>query len=125
MGVAFGAFGVTGLAIEGNSIFSNGGLGIDLNRDGVTPNDILPGDPDTGPNNLQNFPVLTSVSSSGGTTTINGTLNSTPNTTFRIEFFANDMLDPSGNGEGQIFLGSTSVMTDGAATHRSPRAFRR
>src|SRR2546423_10428521 len=67
VGVAF-VFATTGLAIEGNSIFSNGGLGIDLNADGVTPNDLGDGDP--GPNNLQNFPILTSVTSGGGTTTI-------------------------------------------------------
>ncbi len=45
----------TGNAILGNSIFSNGELGIDLGADGVTPNDV--GDGDSGANNLQNFPV--------------------------------------------------------------------
>jgi hypothetical protein len=44
-------------AILGNSIHSNIGLGIDFGSDGVTPNDL--GDGDTGPNKLQNFPVLT------------------------------------------------------------------
>ncbi len=39
-------------------------------------------------NNLQNFPVLTTAVSDGATTiTIDGTLNSTANSYFRIEFF--------------------------------------
>ena len=100
----------SGLSVLGNSIFANAALGIDLNNDGVTLND--PGDPDTGPNNLQNYPVLTSVSSSGGNTAIAGTLNSTANTTYRIEFFANNAVDPTGYGEGQSFAGSTNVTTD-------------
>ena len=37
------------------SIHSNGGLGIDLSANGVTPND--PGDGDAGPNDLLNFPL--------------------------------------------------------------------
>jgi len=97
-------------AIMGNSIFSNSQLGIDLGNNSLNTNDT--GDPDTGPNNLQNYPVLTSVTNGGGMTTINGKLNSTANTTFRIEFFANDTIDPTGYGEGQTFAGFTDVMTD-------------
>jgi hypothetical protein len=102
-------------ALLGNSIFSNAGLGIDLEFDGdpncgVEPNDT--GDGDTGPNNLQNYPKLTSVTNSGGMTTINGTLNSAANTMYRIEFFANDAIDPTGYGEGQVFLGFKNVTTD-------------
>jgi CSLREA domain-containing protein len=103
-----------GNAILGNSIFSNGALGIDLKLDGVTPNDNC--DADAGPNNLQNFPVLTSAAAGAVNTTISGTLNSTASTTFRIEFFSNTVCDPSGNGEGQVFLGSTSVTTNGSCT---------
>jgi titin len=99
----------TGNAIHQNSIFSNGGLGIDLGGDGVTPNDAC--DTDLGPNNFQNFPILNAVSSSGGNTTIQGTLNSTPNTTFTLEFFSNAAADPSGYGEGQTYIGSTTVTT--------------
>jgi hypothetical protein len=70
-----------------------------------------PCDSDPGPNNLQNFPVLTSGISSGFSTTIQGNLISTANTTFTIEFFANAACDPSGFGEGQAFIGSTTVTT--------------
>ncbi|MGI9106685.1 MAG: FG-GAP-like repeat-containing protein, partial [Pyrinomonadaceae bacterium] len=104
------AFGATGTRIVGNSIHDNASLGIDLGNDGVTPNDA--GDTDTGANNLQNFPVLTSALTSGGTTTVQGTLNSTPSAQFTIEFFTNAACDAAGNGEGQVFLGSTSVTTD-------------
>jgi hypothetical protein len=108
-GVAVGGTGVA--AIEGNSIYANAGLGIDLGRDGVTLN--TPGGPHTGPNHLQNFPVLKAASSSDNSATVSGTLNSTPNHTFRLEFFANASPDPSGYGQGQTFLGSAEVITDG------------
>ena len=96
--------------ISENSIFENGGLGIDLEDDGVTPNDT--GDGDTGANEHQNYPVLTSAVVSGGSVTIKGTLNSKPNTNYRIEFFSNAACDPSGFGEGQTFLSSANVTTD-------------
>jgi hypothetical protein len=108
------SFGVTGLAIEGNSISLNGGLGLDLNLDAVTPND--PCDTDTGPNNLQNYPVITSASFGSGFVMLSGTLDSVPNTMFRLEFFSNTEGDPSGFGEGQTFLGSTTVTTDGSCS---------
>jgi titin len=105
----------TGNGILGNSVFSNGALGIDLVTatagSGVTPNDL--GDGDTGGNNYQNFPVLTSVESAGGSTTIIGTFNSTPSTNgFRLEFFSNETCDPLGHGEGETYLGYTTVNTD-------------
>ena len=61
-------------AILGNSIFDNGDIGIDLGVDGVTVNDV--GDGDNGPNNLQNWPILTSASISGGFTNVEGDLDS-------------------------------------------------
>lgn len=95
--------------ILSNSIFSNSGLGIDLGTIGVTANDI--GDGDAGPNNLQNFPVLSSAAT-GSSTIIKGTLNSTANTTFTIEFFSDGVCDASGNGEGQSFIGSATTATN-------------
>ena len=52
--------------IRGNSIYANEGIfvgvttvGIDLNNDSVTPNDL--GDSDSGANDRQNFPIITSA----------------------------------------------------------------
>jgi hypothetical protein len=103
------------VAILGNSIFANEGLGIDLlgypeNAFSVTRND--PGDVDTGANNLQNYPVLGSVWFAGGNVTIEGTLNSVANTTYRVEFFASKAFDPSRFGQGEFFLGFLPVTTD-------------
>jgi len=101
----------TANAISSNAVFSNTGLGINLESDGPTPNDAC--DNDSGGNNRQNFPVITSANSSGGSTTIQGTLDSTPDTTFRIEFFSNSACDGAGLSEGQNFIGSATVTTNG------------
>ena len=69
-----------------------------------TPND--PGDADTGANNGQNFPVITSAKNSL-TTTVRGKLNSTPGKSFTVQFFSN----PSGADEGRVFIGQKSVTT--------------
>jgi parallel beta-helix repeat protein len=99
-------------AILGNSIFSNGLMGIDLGpSDGATVND--PNDPDAGANDLQNFPVLTLASATPTPdVTLEGTFNSLPDADYRIEFFANRDCDPSGCGEGERFLGFTDQHTD-------------
>jgi len=57
------AFVGTGYAdIRPTFVGYNGGLPIDLGNDGFTPND--PGDVDTGPNDLINYPLITSYSGS-------------------------------------------------------------
>ena len=99
----------TANAVSSNSIFSNTGLGINLELDGATPND--PCDNDSGGNNRQNFPVITSANSSGGSTTIQGTLDSLPDITYRIEFFSNSAC-VSGVSEGQNFIGSATATTN-------------
>ncbi len=108
--------GGTGNTVLGNSIYSNGDLGIDLNDgvdslNGVTPNDA--NDTDAGANNTQNFPVLTTASISGGDLTVDGTLDSALGVDFRIEFFSNTACDGSGNGEGRTYLGSATVQSGG------------
>jgi hypothetical protein len=103
--------GGTGNSIRGNSIFSNGRVGIDLDGGDVTPNDV--GDGDSGANNRQNFPIITSVTSDATQTTISGTLNSTANTILILDFYGNSVCDASGFGEGARRIGSTNVTTNG------------
>ncbi len=100
-----------------NSIHSNERNGISL--DGpvptgpfITPND--PGDVDSGPNDLMNFPVLTSASSIPASLSISGQISDgLPGTNFLIQLFANDICDPYGyHGEGKTFLKSINMTTD-------------
>ncbi|MFM8274801.1 MAG: hypothetical protein ACKODX_21055, partial [Gemmata sp.] len=93
-------------SVLGNSIVSNRRLGIDLGPAGVTANDNL--DADTGPNGLQNYPVISSVVGNQAF----GSLHSTPNSSFRVEFFSNTARDASGFGQGQTYLGFLNVTTD-------------
>jgi hypothetical protein len=90
----------TGLAnaVFGNAVYSNSLRGISLGYGAVPPNDA--GDGDTGPNDLQNFPVLLSVAQYPAETRISGNLQSKPVTTYRIEFFDNGACDSSGYGQG-------------------------
>ncbi|MBA3472257.1 MAG: Ig-like domain-containing protein [Rubrobacter sp.] len=100
-----------GVNLVSNSIFSNGALGIDLLNDNV-PNLNDPDDADGGPNNMQNYPVITSAATTSGQTTIKGTLNSIPNAAFTLQFFGSPTADPSGYGEGQTLVGEILVDTD-------------
>ncbi len=93
----------SGNTFRGNAIHSNGSgalnLGIDLRTNGVTLNDV--GDSDTGPNRLQNFPVVTSaVTNETDTLTLSGTLNSLPDTDFVLDFY----YTIGEGGEGATYL---------------------
>ena len=91
--------GYSGISIAGGSLVTSFTEG-----DGVTPNDVAPPpDGDVGANDLQNYPVLEAALT--GSLTVRGGLDSTPDTTFRVEFFANTAADPSGHGEGERAAG--------------------
>ena len=65
---------------------------------------------------MQNFPQITNALSSQHETVVSGTLQSTPGTGFRIEFFASAEADSSGHGEGQTYLGFVSAGADDFGT---------
>jgi hypothetical protein len=100
--------GSTGNSIRANSIFSNGGLGIDLGANGVQ---FDHGGSTVGPNNLQNYPVITAATA-GSTTTVSGSLNAVASTAYTLDFYANPDHDISYYGPGTTYLGSTTVTTD-------------
>jgi Right handed beta helix region len=87
----------TGNGIHENSIFANGGVGIDLAY---------------GANLNQATPILTSIQTAGPGAQVSGTLYSTPKTSFTIEFFANSTLAAS----GRVYLGKMKVTTNAAGT---------
>jgi hypothetical protein len=109
-----------GNQISTNSIFANGNIGIDLDtgEGPVTEND--PGDVDTGPNNLMNFPVLTSAKATPGKLIVKGTIDTQDPRQVTLEFFANSTADATGYGEGEIFLGTATPNTKGKFTATLP-----
>lgn len=106
-GVSLATSGGINNYVDPNYIHDNGGLGVDINDDGPTPNDDL--DVDIGPNDVQNYPALTSAVAEFGGLRVTGSLNSTPNLYFNMFFLVNDACDPSGYGEGQMFVDERTV----------------
>lgn len=93
--------------ILNNGIYSNKLLiGIDLADDGHTPNHAT--SPTPGPNDFQNFPVLTSFTPNAAGLSINWTLKSVPSSDFLLQFFSNQPNDP----EGKRVIGNTTTVTD-------------
>ena len=96
--VLYGA-GATNNSIRGNSVFDNYNLGIDLT--GVA-------------NNLQNAPVITNAFGYGTGTIVSGTLNSSAAGIFFIDVYRNIVPGSGGYGQGQFYVGTVSVATDGS-----------
>jgi parallel beta-helix repeat protein len=106
-----------GNEISFNAIYRNSRLGIDLSDDGVTANDA--DDSDSGPNDLQNFPVIDSAKVTSGTTlTVWGKFLGINGKNYRLEFFNNPAfigVDASGNGEGYASIHTMNVAGTGSA----------
>ena len=109
-GVRIENYWVFEMAVVGNSIHDNGGLGIDLYGAGVTPNDYR--DSDRGSNEQQNFPVLAEARQGTGSLVISGLLETAPFQRTRLDFYGSPAADPSGYGEGAWHLGTAEVRTD-------------
>ena len=102
---------LTGNGVLSNSILSNTGLGIDLSPNGVTANDE--GDVDSGPNNLQNFPVITSALIEKGDLLIQYSVDSVVGSSaypLMVQFF---IADADGQ-EGKTYLGSDTYASSTA-----------
>ena len=98
-----------GNSIRCNSIYANGGLTALADKNG-------------GGNNNQAFPavIAAAVDSSNsqldpfaGTTQIKADFTGAPNITYQLDFYDNGATsNPSGFGQGKIYLGTTTITTD-------------
>ncbi len=108
-------YSATGVAVRGNSITTNDGIDIDL-------------DSSTNANNLENSPSVTSAKLVGTgppswTIVVDGTLDSTPLTTFSIDLYTSYLSYET----GQVYLTTVEVTTDSSGnanwtTNVSPEA---
>jgi parallel beta-helix repeat protein len=120
--------GAAGNAIRGNSIRDVGGLAIDLNDDGATPNDAV--DADTGPNLLKNFATVTSIQFKNAIPPVGalnvqayvfGELTGNVANLNRVDaYFYNGSCVAGGRGQAQYYLGSYLAFT---FANGSPSAF--
>ena len=95
-----------GNSIRANSIFGNSGPGIDL----------VPVSPGQGPNDLENYPVLTSVAVFTNTMVVAGTVSNGANRIILVDIYYNPAQDPTGYGQGRTFAGTATAQTGASGT---------
>src|SRR5262249_3941638 len=92
----------TGNVIRQNAIFQNSGPGIHLAQNG---------------NNTQPAPSIQTVTTTSTSTILAGQLTgSQSNATYTLEFFSSAAGDPTTGDQAHIFLGSTTVQTNGSGS---------
>jgi hypothetical protein len=106
----------TGNAVLRNSVFANGYMGINLGNNGFVSNHLGTA---SGPNNLQNYPILLGATNRDGEIQVFGTVNSLGLTTYRLEFFSGSHCD----GQGETFLGTRPITTDAGGNASFSTAF--
>jgi parallel beta-helix repeat protein len=108
-GVSVSTVNGDGQSIRFNRIAANIGLGIDLGSAGVTSGGT---------------PQLTSVVSTSTSTTIKGSLNDLGNANpYTLDFYSNQACDPSGFGEGERYVGSSSLLISFTGTQNFTATF--
>lgn len=96
--------------ITGNSIHSNGGLGIELmDRAGVGAG---PGSAPATINDGIAFPLMTNATISMAGTALAYVFNGEPDTPYRLEVFSNSACHASGYGEGETFVAGLDINTN-------------
>lgn len=93
-------------SIVSNNIYSNAVIGIDLANDGPTQNHLA--NPTAGPNEFQNYPVLTAFTITNTGLAISWMLHSAPSSDYLLQFFRNQIGDP----EGKMVVAQVTVTTD-------------
>lgn len=91
--------------VRSNAIYRNGDLGIRLDGRGAL-----------GGNNRQPWPILAQAAVEGAGTRLLGTLRAAPNQMFEIQVFSNTAPNPSGYGDGEVYVGAVRVTTNAAGT---------
>ncbi|MEZ6121896.1 MAG: Calx-beta domain-containing protein [Planctomycetaceae bacterium] len=100
-------------SILSNSIYLNVAAGIDLGNHGADQNDA--NDSDNGPNDLQNYPTITSAVKSSSSVQISGQLSSTPNSQFILELFSST--GAASIGDGQALVHQSVITTNSAGVY--------
>ncbi len=97
------------IVVRENVLAENAGLGIAFNNGG-SPESNDADDSDGGPNGRQNHPFVTAYADTGSPTA-SVSLISAASTTYQIDVYAVSVVDPSGYGEADEWLGTASLTT--------------
>jgi hypothetical protein len=106
----------------GNSIYSNGGLGIELIDTatglGAGPMSAAP----STVNASQRYPLVLGATGNAAGTLVTLEFAGASNASYRMEVFANATCDASNFGEGQTYLGAVEINTDAGGTYTGTAA---
>jgi hypothetical protein len=100
-----------GNSFKSNIFYDNTEMAIDIDAD-YTPSGLDVLDVDSGPNGTQNYPIITSSYVTSSQISIVGTFNSKANTAYTLQYYSNVSCNQSGNGEGEMLIGTQIITTN-------------